>query len=420
MAVESPGGADQAKSFPELHEEIARLPERYREPVVLCYLEGLTTEAAAQRLGWPRGTVLSRLSRARERLRGRLTRRGLAPSVGLLGAWPCPEAVTATMPAALLDATVRACLGFAERQAIATTLASAAAVALARGALHTMTISKLKTIGISALACVFALGGVQTFAYQFGGIGGGTQMPPGAASKPGDQRVALIRSVDKLQAQLDEANRRNAALQKDLLDIRAKVEALDANPPAVEEAKEEDKPRLQRYDNKLIIATSPLGDKITFLDLETKKAKSLKLSGSKASPLKVVPIVGPGAVALMLKGPKITRIAASDALTGVWHTQELREPVEGVANPIVGPGVVAYGLGRYVYAFSAKASRWSVVELPEGVQAIPIVGPGSVTIESGDHMYTLDVETGKWEHIDFRALLDAAVEAEDRDAELKK
>ena len=56
-----------------LHEEIGRLPDRYRTPVVLCYLEGLTQEEAARRLGWPIGTVGVRLMRARERLRGRLT-----------------------------------------------------------------------------------------------------------------------------------------------------------------------------------------------------------------------------------------------------------------------------------------------------------------------------------------------------------
>ena len=55
-----------------LHEEIARLPGRYREPIVLCHLEGLSTAAAAERLGCAHGTILSRLSRARERLRHRL------------------------------------------------------------------------------------------------------------------------------------------------------------------------------------------------------------------------------------------------------------------------------------------------------------------------------------------------------------
>ena len=64
-----------------LHQEIGLLPERYRSAVVLCYLEGLTHEAAAERLGRPVGTVRSRLATARDRLRARLTRRGLVPGV---------------------------------------------------------------------------------------------------------------------------------------------------------------------------------------------------------------------------------------------------------------------------------------------------------------------------------------------------
>ena len=68
-----------------LHEEIDRLPERYRAPVVLCDLEGRTHEQAARHLGWPVGTVKSRLSRGRERLRERLVRRGLGSDAGLIG-----------------------------------------------------------------------------------------------------------------------------------------------------------------------------------------------------------------------------------------------------------------------------------------------------------------------------------------------
>jgi RNA polymerase sigma factor (sigma-70 family) len=151
---------DPPGSLPELHEEIGRLPAKYREPVVLCYLEGLSTDAAALRLGCPRGTVLSRLSRARELLRGRLTRRRLAP----------PEAARAALTPGLLTSTVRASLRFAEHSATAGGPSSTTAVALARGVLHAMTISKLKVLGAATLVCVITLGGLEAFGLLGHGI----------------------------------------------------------------------------------------------------------------------------------------------------------------------------------------------------------------------------------------------------------
>src|SRR5262249_1751252 len=75
-----------AELRPALHEEIRRLPEKYRVPIVLCYLQGRTHEQAAQELAWPIGTVKGRLTRARDLLRARLTRRGLALSAGAVAA----------------------------------------------------------------------------------------------------------------------------------------------------------------------------------------------------------------------------------------------------------------------------------------------------------------------------------------------
>ena len=67
-----------------LHEELNRLPDKYRTPIVLCYLEGLSHEQAARQLMWPVGTVRSRLAHGRQQLRSLLWRRGLAPSIVLL------------------------------------------------------------------------------------------------------------------------------------------------------------------------------------------------------------------------------------------------------------------------------------------------------------------------------------------------
>jgi hypothetical protein len=69
---------------PLIQEEVGRLPEKYRTPVVLSYFEGKSNEEVADLLKWPVGTVKGRLSRAREMLRSRLKRRGLALSTAFL------------------------------------------------------------------------------------------------------------------------------------------------------------------------------------------------------------------------------------------------------------------------------------------------------------------------------------------------
>src|SRR5206468_7752839 len=77
-----------------LHEEIDRLPEAHRLPVVLCDLEGLTYEQAAEQLRWTVPTLRCRLARGRQRLKARLTRRGLVPSA-VVGALLAPNASAA-------------------------------------------------------------------------------------------------------------------------------------------------------------------------------------------------------------------------------------------------------------------------------------------------------------------------------------
>jgi RNA polymerase sigma factor (sigma-70 family) len=142
------------EEFEMLHEEVSQLPERYRVPVVLCELEGLTHQQAALRMRCPVSTVGVRLKRARERLRVRLTRRGLAPSAGLAGALLGAGAASAWVPSSvLMDSTIRAATHFAARQA-ATGLVSSPVIALTEAVLRTMALSRLKI----AVRLVLALG----------------------------------------------------------------------------------------------------------------------------------------------------------------------------------------------------------------------------------------------------------------------
>jgi RNA polymerase sigma factor (sigma-70 family) len=142
---------------PVLDEEVGRLPARDRAAVVLCYLEGKTYEEAAELLGCPKGTLAARLARARERLRVRLTRRGVTLSAAALGV-ALAEAAASALPAPLQMATLRAVLPSAA--------APAGAEALARKVIHAMFMGKVKVATGAALGLCLAAVGAGALAVQ--------------------------------------------------------------------------------------------------------------------------------------------------------------------------------------------------------------------------------------------------------------
>ncbi|HKB03205.1 MAG TPA: sigma-70 family RNA polymerase sigma factor [Gemmataceae bacterium] len=108
-----------------LHQELDRLPDGLRLPLVLCYLEGLSRDEAAHQLGWSLNEVRGRLERGRDRLRKRLEKRGIALSAGLLATAAGGSSVLAGgPPARLIESVMRAAHGHP----------SAAAAALVHGA----------------------------------------------------------------------------------------------------------------------------------------------------------------------------------------------------------------------------------------------------------------------------------------------
>jgi RNA polymerase sigma factor (sigma-70 family) len=140
---------------PKLDAAIAALPEKYRTPFVLHYLEGLTVAEVAHQLGCPQGTAAARLARAKEQLRDRLARQGLAWCTGALATALAQDAAPATVPAPLAASTVQAAISVAAGEAAGAL--SATAAALIMGGLRVMSLSKVKVV-LVVLLTVSVLG----------------------------------------------------------------------------------------------------------------------------------------------------------------------------------------------------------------------------------------------------------------------
>ena len=167
-----------------LQEEVLRLPSKYRLPVILCYLKGLTHAEAAHELGWPRGTVAGRLARARDFLRKRLVRRGVGLSV-----IPSLFSVRPTiLPATLIQSTVRDCTHVLSGLP-AMGASSSRVVDLTKGVLQEMFWNKMKLV--TAVLVAVALAG--------GGIGAWTSRPVGRAQDAQNESVPQAQKAEELQ-----------------------------------------------------------------------------------------------------------------------------------------------------------------------------------------------------------------------------
>ena len=133
--------------------ELERLPARFRAPVILCDVQGHTHEQAAAQIGCPVGTVKSRLARGRERLRVRLVRRGLTPTLAAVASFLAAERASA-VPPTLIQLTISAAARLATGSAFVAAALTPEAAALTKGVILSMLFKK---VGLVAAALSVAL-----------------------------------------------------------------------------------------------------------------------------------------------------------------------------------------------------------------------------------------------------------------------
>ncbi len=196
---------------PILDQELSRLPEKYRVPVILCDLEGRPRRDVARQLSLPEGTLSSRLATARRMLASRLARYGLSLSGGALAA-VLSEGASAAVPSSLVSSTAQAALLAAAGQLAA----SLPAAVLMRGVLQSMFIAKLKLMA-GALMVVTALGATG-LVYRAAGQPGSSE--PRREGKPLSEVEALRRENELLKLNLEVVLEKVRAQEAELRALR--------------------------------------------------------------------------------------------------------------------------------------------------------------------------------------------------------
>ncbi len=239
---------DGDEAGPVLDQELSRLPEKYRAPIVLCYLKEQTHDQAAAELRWPVGTVRSRLARGRELLKQRLTRRGCSPATALLGGGPgvSIRSFTAAVPQPLAQATVAAAgrylwgassgVGPAALTLSSSSSLSGSATTLVQGVLTTMALSQIKLISAGLTAAVLLAGGLGAGAWALGSPGRGQQeTTPPPAQKTAEKTVAKRDIADAAQKTTvaDAPESPSPGVEARLADLERKLDMLleRLNPP---------------------------------------------------------------------------------------------------------------------------------------------------------------------------------------------
>jgi RNA polymerase sigma factor (sigma-70 family) len=416
-----------------LDAEVARLPERFRIPIVLCYFEGMTHDQAAERLRCPVGTVRSRMAKGREILRTRLGRRGFGPDAAIPAAPPpglCPA-----LPTALLFRTTATAVSVVGRSLIASAT-STSATALARGVLRAMTFTKWMATFASALVVVGALGGaVQVAARQDGapsakGRPGPT--PSAAHSRPVRKALDEVQSwISRYEEQLEAGRLEIEAQKRQIEELRDRIRALEARaqgevakrdpgptpvrPPEKTKAQSGEKaPVVDRIltSETALVSISGSNDCVIIYDTRSHRSRTYRLPHH----MKSVHVTFHGDdVAIVANGANGAHLADYNLKTDRWAMQDLRGGTEGVAwiaPHSTGAGVPGFATPEYllpcvldgsgftqVAVFDVFRGTWSIQNLlePSEHSVRPIPRGRLVMYMLGRHVYAYSAEAGTWD-----------------------
>ena len=216
-----------------LEEELERLADKYRAPLLLCCVQGRTRDEAARQLGWSVGVLRGRLDRGRELLRARLARRGMALSAVLLPLGIAAKSEAAVLPA-LLSPTIQAALHAAHVPVVAGV--SAQAAALAQGVIQAMFLTKMKMLVTSFVVLAFLGTGAGVLTYRAQAQAPGqnpfapnlpaVQPPPKKTPGSGDSKemdpAQMKREIERLRLELEQTRLLLKLANKEILELRAR------------------------------------------------------------------------------------------------------------------------------------------------------------------------------------------------------
>jgi len=419
-----------------LDEEVARLPVRFRTPILLCYFEGLTHDQAAEQLQCPVGTVRSRMAKGRELLRTRLTRRGYAPAT-LLPTLSPPMGVIPAVPPALLSRTIAAAASVASGHSIAVGTAPYTVLTLAQGVLRAMSVTRWMTLAAVFVVLGAVGGGARVAARQLGAEPAKGAAPGAAATdQVSTARKALDelqRSIDKYQDKLDISDIEILILKDENKALKAKIQQMEVNAKphaptatpsqkvvntmtgsarAVSSGSEKkgsgddvsDLDRIARS-RRYIVSQSARNDRVVIFAMDSGRSRTYR---PPPGTVNVATDAYVHHVTIAAVGPRTAQFTVYDGDRDQWAIQDLPGTTGAEDQIWLGQQteylfpcsfnrprltqIALFDIGRFQWSVQDLVEPWE-----ERIMLAPVIGEKVAVYVIGPYLYAYSAEVGRWD-----------------------